>query len=242
MPSSVDSPDFGFGYGYDGNPSNVFGIDHWYVEEGEKGIRQYISDNCLTDSGSQRDRNLDAGIKHATGKDTGSDPSSTATAYKSILNEMLLISYLIGDYRSATLLNARLCPSNPHPLKPELIGTYLKFKCGEDGDLVRVANKTTPVRAIGRRALAICSSGTWNAPTCINIMLGAVRALESLYDGMSADYSEACANCWRMSGLKPGGKLTLRPWKSCPPHAWSPSIVPRGSVMRSLIASKAKHD
>jgi len=228
--ATTGEPAKSYGYGHRGG--RRFGIDESYIDAGEAGVLEFIRSHNLRVGESQALRDLDSTIKHRTPNKGGRTP--TVLSYTAYLEEMLLVAYLVGDYRSAALLNRDLCPENPFPLTPSFVEIYYSFKCGEPGVPICYPNTTRQIRTNGQNSV-LKSVGTWHAPTCLNKLHGAVGALESLYAHMHTEYEEICDHCVRANQLRPEADTTARSdWLSCPDHAGRPVLVARGSVLRSL--------
>lgn len=79
--------------------------------KGIAGIKKFILDNRLDDTAAP----LEITYSERNGNKT------TIAEYHSRWEDMLKFAYLRGDYRSATLLNRKLCPRNPYPLDPSTV-------------------------------------------------------------------------------------------------------------------------
>jgi len=226
-------------------------ISQAYINLGIEGIKKFVQDNHLKPvAPNAPEVDLGAKIKHRGASKPGNTP--TLGEYKGVLGEMLLFSYLVGDSRSATILNRELCPENPFPLKPSFVHMFYQFKCGDVGEAVVKPGSTTPMKTCLNEELTCL--GTWNAKSNLNKIKGAIGALEGLFPDMSGEYFESCLDCMNANPHQDPNQAsqptqedhsgisdveTRSNWNSCRSHAGHPLLRPRGSVLNSEVARSA---
>jgi hypothetical protein len=130
---------------------------------------------------------------------------TTQKAYKDKWKEMMKFFYMIGDYQSAMLVDRDLCPNNPLPFQPNSFATYLDYRCGEPGSILKKPNGDDQLDVRGQRIHVI---GGWNSPSSLWKMHAAVLFIhETAYpESCGGSYQSSCAACQHLN-LALGSKL-----------------------------------
>jgi hypothetical protein len=158
-------------------------------------------------------------VKTREGKD------STYSKRLRVCKNLLLLSYVVGDFESSLVFDRMIAPYNAPPPSPDLIMTYLDYKiCTTDTPLMY---QDKPVLIPGTDLPMMCSA-TWHCPTNVEDVSSCLKELTILHDSCSGPYhtQTACTDC--MNAPKQGAI-----WGSCEAHANNPVLcdVRRGDVL-----------
>jgi hypothetical protein len=109
-------------------------LNVWQEAQAGIGINKFITNHSLT-----RSTHIVVGETERVANE------DTKREYEGIWYQLYCFAVLWEDYQSAALLNRKLCPANPLPLKPETIFKYMQFKYHWHDHMVCVYKTTVPV-------------------------------------------------------------------------------------------------
>jgi hypothetical protein len=195
---------------------------------GEEGIRKFITANKLTSPTVQQ--TITDTVNHAS--------VGTVLEYHNRWEEMKKFCFLLGDYESATLLDRKLCPRNPFPLKPETISLYYQFKTGAlDKPLSQFNSSEKHVDILGN---VVYCRDDWHAPGPIYKFRSSLHLLHEAYDNLRGVYFPKCPDCITANDiLHSNSNHIAGTYGSCLLHAGNPHIVPCGNSGKSAVCAKA---
>lgn len=203
-------------------------IDEEVQRRGELGIRNFMQVNNL-----QIPENP---VEICTTTDSAC--ATTLKIYSDRWEDLLRFCYLRGDYRSACILNRRICPSNPLPCKPETLAEYIEYKSSLSDTLLNIHGTTVP--ALDVLGKPIYCQNAWHAPTPIMQYLAAILKVHKYYEDLRGMYVEACIECKNLNTYEIANPTqTGTVWRSCQQHCGQPRILPKGNPRNSFVLENA---
>jgi hypothetical protein len=142
-------------------------------------------------------------------------------------HEMYKFAILIGDFRSACLLDRQKCPINPFPLSEDFLDKYLQFKFRSTDEFVM--DEQTGQRVVATDGTFVPCTAKWHSPTQVQKILAALTALHRNYESTKGPYVPFCQSCIDINNSHPSDKVGFYP--SCIDHPNNPCLRPRGNVL-----------
>jgi hypothetical protein len=125
---------------------------------------------------------------------TREEKDSTYSKRLRVCKNLLLLSYVVGDFESSLVFDRMITPYNAPPPSPDLIMTYLDYKiCKTDTPLTY---QDKPVLLPGTDLPMICSA-TWHCPTNVEEVSSCLKELTILHDSCGGLYhtQTTCTDC-----------------------------------------------
>jgi hypothetical protein len=160
---------------------------------GEEGVNAFIAEHGL-DTARQRALTMT--------KNNAND--QTIKEFHGRYSEMYKFAVLIGDYRSACLLDRKKCPVNPFPLSEDFLDKYLQFKFRPTDAFVM--DEQTGAKVIATDGSFVPCTAKWNSPGQVQKLQSAISALHRNYESTKGVYIPFCQPCIDINKNHPSDK------------------------------------
>lgn len=171
------------------------------------------------------------GFNATEGPRVMSGKTKTIERYASSLKGCFAFCVATGRYQTALYIDAYRCPADPLPFIPEDILAYALYKSNDRNQNITLPEKPGAQPLKNVEGHIITSTAEWKAPTNIDHLRAALRALVKYY-GQDQQYQAACPRC---AAANPGSLNRdgqgQSDWRSCSQHAGQPKLLPSGNPL-----------